>query len=179
MKRLLFLAPAVVFAALLAAFVAGLGRDPSLLPSTLIGRPLPAFDLPGLRPAEARLRSGDLVGGPRLLNVFASWCVACRYEHPTLLALARGGTPILGLDWKDQPAAGTAYLARAGDPYRLVGNDESGRAGIDLGVAAVPETFVIDGAGRVRDKIVGPLTPEVWRGRIGPLMRRLATEPAA
>lgn len=174
MKRLLYLAPVALFAMLLGAFVAGLGRDPAELPSTLIDRPLPNFVLPALRAGDPPLRSDQLTGEPRLLNVFASWCVSCRFEHPVLLALKKAGVPIVGLDWKDEPAAGAAYLARGGDPYRVVGNDSSGRAGIDLGVAGVPETFVLDRAGRVRAKIIGPISPDDWRKRLAPLMHRLA-----
>jgi cytochrome c biogenesis protein CcmG/thiol:disulfide interchange protein DsbE len=175
-RRLIFLTPMALFALVFLAFAAGLGRDPSLLPSTLIDKPLPAFDLPPLRPGDAGLKSADLAGEPRLLNVFASWCVSCRIEHPVLLRLKARGVPIDGLDWKDAPADGLGYLARQGDPYRLTGNDQSGRAGIDLGVAAVPETFLVDRRGRVRYKQVGPITPEDWDGVIKPLMDRLRAE---
>ena len=173
MKGAIYLLPAALFGLLIAAFVAGLGRDPSRLPSMLIDKPLPAFALPPVRPGEAGLRSSDLRGGPRLLNVFASWCVSCRVEHPLLLALKARGAPIEGLDWKDEAADGAKYLADNGDPYGLVGNDRSGRVGIDLGVAGVPETFVVDGKGVVRYKQVGPIAPEDWERTIKPLMARL------
>jgi cytochrome c biogenesis protein CcmG/thiol:disulfide interchange protein DsbE len=175
MRRLLFLAPIALFAAVIAIFAAGLGRDPSVLPSALIGKPLPAFALPPVRPGEAGLASADVFAGgrPRLLNVFASWCVSCRIEHPLLLALKAKGVAIDGLDWKDKSGDAARYLAEQGDPYREVGNDESGRAGIDLGVAAVPETFVVDGAGRIRYKQVGPISEEDWTHTIAPLLRRL------
>jgi len=172
-KALGYLIPLGLFLAVVATFAIGLGRDPTKLPSTLIGKPLPAFALSSVRRGDDGLATADLRGAPRLLNVFASWCVTCKYEHPVLLALKARGVPIDGLDWKDEPAAGAHYLAENGDPYRKVGNDRSGRAGIDLGVAAVPETFVIDGAGRVRFKEVGPITPEEWTQKIEPLMARL------
>ena len=178
MRRLLFLAPVVAFAGVIVAFAFGLRHDPSVLPSTLIGKSVPAFALPPVRPGDGGLASAQLAsgGGPRLLNAFASWCVSCRVEHPLLLALKAQGVPIDGLDWKDKPADGARYLAQQGDPYQRVGNDESGRAGIDLGVAGVPETFLVDGHGRVRYKQVGPITPDDWTRTIQPLMERLRRE---
>lgn len=174
MRRLIFLAPALAFVALVGFFAAGLRHDPSVLPSTLIGKPVPAFALAPVRPADKGLATADLKGaGPRLLNVFASWCVSCRIEHPLLLQLKARGVPIDGLDWKDKAADGARYLVNEGDPYARVGNDESGRAGIDLGVSGVPETFVVDGHGVIRFKAVGPITPEVWDRQIQPLMARL------
>ena len=176
MKRLIFLAPVAFFALLIAAFAAGLGRDPTILPSTLIDKPLPAFDLPAVRPGDVGLKSSDGAGQPHLLNVFASWCVSCRIEHPVLLALKAQGVPIEGLDWKDTAADGAKYLVDNDDPYGLVGNDGSGRVGIDLGVAGVPETFVIDRRGRVRYKQIGPISAEDWTRTIQPLMIRLGAE---
>ena len=176
MRRILFLAPVAVFAAVVAVFALGLGRDPSKLPSMLIDKPLPAFDLPAVRAGDVGLKSADVAGAPRLLNVFASWCVACRVEHPVLLDLKSQGVEIDGLDWKDEPAAGAKYLQDQGDPFRLVGNDKSGRAGIDLGVAGVPETFIVDRHGRVRYKQIGPITAEDWNGVIKPLLDKLKAE---
>ena len=173
MRTFLYLLPVVLFAGLIAAFAIGLGRDPSVLPSTLIDKPLPPFDLPAVRPGDSGLKSIDFKGQPRLLNVFASWCVSCRIEHPVLLELKAAGVPIDGLDWKDRPDAGARYLTDNGDPYARVGNDQPGRAGIDLGVAGVPETFVVDGRGRVRYKQVGPITRQVWTRTIAPMMQRL------
>ncbi|HEY1929990.1 MAG TPA: DsbE family thiol:disulfide interchange protein [Caulobacteraceae bacterium] len=177
MRRLVFLAPVAVFVGIIAAFALGLGHDPSVLPSTLIGKPVPAFALPPVRPGDDGLATPQLAsGGPRMLNAFASWCVACRVEHPLLLALKAQGVPIDGLDWKDKATDGAKYLTQQGDPYQRVGNDESGRAGIDLGVAGVPETFIVDGHGRVRYKQVGPITPDDWTRTIQPLMERLRRE---
>jgi cytochrome c biogenesis protein CcmG/thiol:disulfide interchange protein DsbE len=174
--RLFYLLPIALFAAVVAAFVVGLGRDPSKLPSVLIDKPLPAFDLPPVRRGDAGLKSADIRGEPRLLNVFASWCVSCRVEHPVLLALKARGVPIDGLDWKDKAEAGAAYLIDNGDPYARVGNDQPGRAGIDLGVAGVPETFIVDRRGRVRYKQIGPIAPDDWSRTIAPLMERLRAE---
>ncbi len=173
MRGLLFLLPAALFALVIGAFVAGLGHDPSQLASTLIGKSLPTFALPPVRPGEAGLASRDFTGQPRLLNVFASWCASCRFEHPVLLALKARGIPIEGLDWMDEAAAGARYLAANGDPYDEVGNDRSGRTGIDLGVAGVPETFVVDGRGVMRYKVVGPISPDDSDRVLAPLLARL------
>jgi cytochrome c biogenesis protein CcmG/thiol:disulfide interchange protein DsbE len=176
MRRLLFLTPIALFLLVVAAFLAGLGRDPSILPSTLIGKPLPGFNLPPVRANDVGLKTKDLSGQPALLNVFASWCVSCRVEHPVLLQLKADGVRIEGLDWKDEAADGARYLQQNGDPYTLVGNDRTGRAGIDLGVAGVPETFVVDRNGLVRYKHVGPIAPEDWARTIKPLLDRLRAE---
>lgn len=176
MRRLYFLLPILLFAAVIAAFVVGLGRDPSKLPSTMIDKPLPVFDLPPVRAGDSGLKSADIQGEPRLLNVFASWCVSCRVEHPLLLALKARGVPIDGLDWMDKADAASAYLVANGDPYARVGNDQPGRAGIDLGVAGVPETFIVDRRGKVRYKQIGPITEDDWKGTISPLLERLRAE---
>lgn len=177
MTRWIAIVPIALFAGVLVAFAVGLKRDPAILPSMLIGKPLPAFDLPAVRDGDVGLRSADLKGEPALLNVFASWCVACRVEHPTLMRLKAEGVPIHGLDWKDEAVDGAQWLSEHGDPYQRAGNDRTGRAGIDLGVSGVPETFVVDRTGRVRYRQVGAVTPEVWAQTIGPLMARLRAEP--
>jgi len=176
MRRLLAILPVGLFVLLLLGFMAGLRRDPAILPSMLIGKPLPAFALPPLKPGETGLASADLAGQPVLLNVFASWCGPCKEEHPTLLGLKAEGVPIVGLDWKEEAAAGARWLDENGDPYLRAGNDRTGRAGIDLGVSGVPETFVLDRRGRVRYRQVGAITPEVWAQTIAPLMARLRAE---
>lgn len=176
MKRLLFILPVAMFAAVVLTFAIGLNRNPSQLPSVLIGKPLPAFSLPAVRPHDGGLSSKQFRGEPRLLNVFASWCVSCRVEHPVLLQLKREGVPIDGLDWEDDAAAGARYLAVNGDPYARVGNDRSGRTGIDLGITGVPETFIVDGAGEVRYKHIGPIAPEDWNNTLKPLMNRLRAQ---
>jgi cytochrome c biogenesis protein CcmG/thiol:disulfide interchange protein DsbE len=173
MKRFIFALPVLLFASVIFAFVLGLGRDPSKLPSVLIDRPLPRFALPSVRPNDAGLSSDDFRGAPMLLNVFASWCVSCRVEHPVLLDLKSKGVPIQGLDWKDDASAGAQYLRDNGDPYAKAGNDKSGRTGIDLGVTGVPETFVVDRNGRVRYKQIGPIGPDDWKNTIKPLLEKL------
>ena len=175
MKRLLFLLPVAVFFAVVAAFVMGLRHDPSHITSTLINKPLPQFALPAVRDNQG-LASADFKGEPMLLNVFASWCVACRVEHPLLLQLKSQGVTIQGLDWKDEAADGARYLADNGDPYIKAGNDKTGRTGIDLGVAGVPETFVVDRKGRVRYKFIGPIEADDWENTIKPLLQHLRSE---
>ena len=176
MKRLLFLSPVALFVILIGVFFVGLQRDPSLLPSMLIGKPVPAFSLPPVRPGDQGLSTADLGGEPKLLNIYASWCAACRIEHPMLMRLRREGVIIPGLDWKDEVEAGHDVLVKQGDPYERVGNDRSGRAGIDLGVSGAPETFVVDKAGKVRYRHVGAISIEDWDKKIGPLMARLRAE---
>jgi cytochrome c biogenesis protein CcmG/thiol:disulfide interchange protein DsbE len=169
-----FLVPLLLFALLVGFLVVGLDRDPRAVPSPLIGRPAPAFALTTLDDAARTLRRDDLLGRAYLLNVWASWCAACRDEHPHLLAFARDRrVPLYGLNYKDQRADARAWLARFGDPYQESLFDADGRVGIDFGVYGVPETFVIDQQGIVRWKHIGPLTPEVIRGRIEPLLRQL------
>jgi cytochrome c biogenesis protein CcmG/thiol:disulfide interchange protein DsbE len=174
-KRLLFLLPVALFVALIGAFVLGLRHDPSHVTSVLIDKPLPEFALPAVRNNQG-LASADFKGEPMLLNVFASWCVSCREEHGLLLALKQKGVVIQGLDWKDEAADGARYLAENGDPYIRAGNDASGRTGIDLGVAGVPETFVVDGRGRVRYKFIGPIDAEDWEHTLKPMLERLRSQ---
>ncbi|WP_282009036.1 DsbE family thiol:disulfide interchange protein [Brevundimonas aveniformis] len=176
-RRLLFFVPVVALAVLAGLLWLGLGRDPEALPSTLIDRPLPAFELAPVRTGEDHgLATTDFTGRPMLLNVFASWCVGCRVEHPFLMELAGRGVVIQGLDWKDPPGAGAAWLAEHGDPYARVGDDPDGRTGIDLGVSGAPETFIVDARGRVRHRHVGPITPEVWETELRPILQRLEAE---
>jgi cytochrome c biogenesis protein CcmG/thiol:disulfide interchange protein DsbE len=174
MKRLLFALPILVFAGVVVAFAFALQRDPSKLPSMLIDKPLPQFALPAVRANDSGLKSADFRGKPMLLNVFASWCVSCRLEHPLLLELRAEGVPIAGLDWKDKAIDGAQYLRENGDPYAKAGNDSSGRTGIDLGVTGVPETFIVDSYGKVRYKQVGPIEPDDWKNTIKPLLDKLA-----
>jgi cytochrome c biogenesis protein CcmG, thiol:disulfide interchange protein DsbE len=176
MRRALALLPVGLLVLVLLGFMVGLRRDPSILPSMLIGKPLPAFALAPLRPGEPGFISADLSGEPVLLNVFASWCGPCKEEHPVLLQLKSEGVRIVGLDWKEDAADGARWLADNGDPYVRAGNDASGRTGIDLGVSGVPETFVLDRRGRVRYRQVGAITPEVWSQTIAPLMAKLQAE---
>ncbi|MEM9705710.1 MAG: DsbE family thiol:disulfide interchange protein [Pseudomonadota bacterium] len=174
MKRFLLLAPLSLFLIIALAFGLALNRDPSAIPSELIDRPLPDFNLPAIQGLDQGLVSAELTGDVVLLNVFGSWCVSCQVEHPFLMALAEGDEiPIYGLNWKDEPGAGFAWLERYGNPYTAVGDDQAGRTAIDLGVTGAPETFVIDKNGRVRFKFVGPITPEEWRAVLYPLIEEL------
>lgn len=175
-----FTLPLIVLALLGGLLSLSLQRQPRLLPSPLIDRPLPAFSLPSLAHAGQTIDHHSLAGRVVVLNVWASWCGACRDEHPVLMDLARRHTtPVLGLNYKDTPDAARSWLARHGNPYVDSAVDASGRVGIDLGVYGVPETFVIDRAGRVRLKHVGPLTPQVVRDQIEPLLKTLEGQPPA
>jgi len=177
--RLLLLVPALGFIGLVAAFALGLRNDPSLVPSPLVGKPVPVFELPPVDGRTLGLSSRDLQGQVSLVNVFASWCVSCREEHPLLMQLAHSGiVPIQGLDYKDKSADGSRWLAAMGDPYTRTGADIDGRVGIDWGVYGVPESFVVDRRGMIVYKQIGPITPEVLDRRIGPLIARLRAIPA-
>lgn len=174
MKRLRSLLPLALFGALALMLGLGLGRDPRVVPSPLLGRPAPDFALPLLDDTTTSLRRDALLGRVWMLNVWASWCTACREEHTLLLQFAqRRLVPVYGLNHKDEAAAGRRWLTRWGNPYTASWFDADGRVGIDWGVYGVPETFVVDKAGVVRFKHVGPLTPEVLRERIEPLLRQL------
>jgi len=153
---------------------AGLKLDPKEVPSPLIGKPAPTFALARLDDPTQMIRRDDLLGQVWMLNVWASWCVACREEHPLLVEFAKSKTlPIYGLNYKDQPAAGQKWLSDFGNPYQASLSDRDGRVGIDFGVYGVPETFIIDRQGVVRFKQIGPITPEVIRTKIEPLVRQL------
>lgn len=170
-RRLLFLIPAVLFAVIGGFLAVGLTRDPSRLPSALVGKPVPQFALPALEGrGEQGLSTADLANGPVLVNVFASWCVPCRVEHPQLMRLAAQGVIIHGINYKDQPDAALAFLRDLGDPYDLVGADRDGRAGIEWGVYGVPETYVIDRAGRIAYRHVGPLMAHDLEQTLLPLL---------
>jgi cytochrome c biogenesis protein CcmG/thiol:disulfide interchange protein DsbE len=169
-----YLLPLGVFIALVAVFAVGLTRDPKRVPSPLINQQAPAFSLPLVSPPDAQLSDVDLKGEVSLLNVWASWCVACRTEHPFLMKLAReGDIPLYGLDYKDTRPNAMRWLQQFGNPYRASAFDESGEVGIDWGVYGVPETFVLDQAGMIRHKHIGPITPEIWESEIAPLIARL------
>jgi cytochrome c biogenesis protein CcmG/thiol:disulfide interchange protein DsbE len=170
-SRLLFLLPTVAAVGLVVAFAVGLGRDPSIVPSPLIGKPVPKFSLPPVEGHKLGLSSGDLCGDVSLVNVFASWCVACREEHPLLMRLKQQQVLLInGLNYKDKPDDAARWLETMGDPYARTGADLDGRVAIDWGVYGVPETFVVDRRGRIAFKQVGPITPEVLRRRIMPLV---------
>jgi len=176
--RLLYATPLVVFAGLAVTFAWGLTRDPQALPSALIGKPVPTFDLPPVQGRKLGLSSTDLKGEVSLVNVFASWCVACRAEHPLFLQLAaRKAVPIHGIDYKDAPQDAADWLDTLGDPYTRTGADRDGRVAIDWGVTGVPETFIIAPDGRVGYKQVGPITQQVLDETMLPLIERLRAQP--
>ena len=166
--------PLAVFIVLVGFLAVGLKLDPREVPSPLVGKPAPAFAAPLLAAPERQLRKDDLLGQVWLLNVWASWCGACREEHPLLVAYARsGGAPLYGLNYKDKREDGLAWLKQFGNPYADSLFDLDGRIGIDYGVYGVPETFVIDSKGVVRLKHIGPITPQVLRDKIEPLLKQL------
>jgi cytochrome c biogenesis protein CcmG, thiol:disulfide interchange protein DsbE len=174
MKALRFLIPLAVFAALVLFLGKGLELNPREVPSPLIGKPAPAFTLPRLDDSKLSMKRDDLLGQAWVLNVWASWCVPCRAEHPLLIELARKkAAPIYGLNYKDKPEAALGFLKQLGDPFVATLVDADGRVGIDYGVYGVPETFVIDKAGVIRHKHIGPLTPEAVV-RIEALLKQLA-----
>src|SRR6266536_487377 len=171
---LVLLLPLVLFFGLMLAFAVRLDRDPSKIPSALIGKPVPVFSLPPVKGRDLGLSSADLRGEVSLVNVFASWCVACRQEHPLLMELKQAGVlPIHGLNYKDRPEDAARWLDEMGDPYTRTGADLDGRVAIDWGVYGVPETFIVDRNGRIVYKHIGPITPTVWQRTLLPLIRVL------
>lgn len=174
-RKLIFLLPAVLFAALIAAFAIGLRHDPHLLPSALIDRPAPDFVLPGLYETADGLARKDLEGRVTLVNFFASWCAPCREEHAELMALARRHDLTLeGIAYKDKAEESRRFLDRLGNPYGHVGVDRNGTTAIDFGVYGVPETYVVDSTGHIRYRHVGPLTAEDVKVKILPLIEQIA-----
>jgi cytochrome c biogenesis protein CcmG/thiol:disulfide interchange protein DsbE len=174
MKYLKFLIPLGLFLVLVLFLGAGLHLDPKEVPSPLIGKPAPEFSLESLDNPNLTIAKADMLGKVWMLNVWASWCAACREEHPVLLEFGqKNAVPMYGLNYKDERAAGLRWLANFGNPYTHSLYDRDGRVGIDWGVYGVPETFIIDQNGVVRLKHIGALTPEVIRTRIEPLVRQL------
>lgn len=171
-----YILPIGLFAALAIAFAVGLGLRPDVIPSPLINQEAPTFKLPALGDrADGGLTSEDLKGsGPVIVNVFASWCIPCRAEHPQLTALAReSGVRLVGINYKDKPEAAAAWLSELGNPFAKIGADTTGRVSIDWGVYGVPETFILDKTGRIRFKHVGPIMEHDLSDKILPALRRL------
>ncbi len=169
-----YLVPLGIFAVMVVFLALGLKLDPREVPSPLINKPAPEFSLRQLHQPDAMFSSADMKGQVWLLNVWASWCLSCRVEHPLLVELAgTGEVPIYGLDYKDDDQAGRRWLAQWGDPYTLSIVDADGRVGIDFGVYGVPETFLIDKEGTIRYKQIGPLTRESIQQTILPMVREL------
>nr|VFK60144.1 MAG: cytochrome c biogenesis protein CcmG, thiol:disulfide interchange protein DsbE [Candidatus Kentron sp. TUN]VFK69403.1 MAG: cytochrome c biogenesis protein CcmG, thiol:disulfide interchange protein DsbE [Candidatus Kentron sp. TUN] len=163
-----------IFIALIALLWAGLGHDPRLVPSPLVGKSLPAFELPRLRNPKTTLNASDFSGKVSLLNVWATWCVSCRMEHGFLMKLAKTGEiPIFGLNYKDDRATAVVWLDRKGDPYTANIYDPEGDLGLDLGVYGTPESFIINAEGVIAYKHVGPITHGIWQDEILPLIHEL------
>lgn len=169
-----FLIPLALFAVLVMFLAVGLNRDPREIPSPLVGKPAPAFRLPQLAQPERKFSPADLQGKVWVLNVWASWCGGCRQEHPLLVRFAEAGlAPLVGLDYKDARPDALGFLARHGDPYGVSAFDADGRVGIDYGVYGVPETYVIDRAGVIRHKHIGPVSADILEKKIIPLIQEL------
>ncbi|MFN0303994.1 MAG: DsbE family thiol:disulfide interchange protein [Burkholderiales bacterium] len=169
-----FFIPLGGFVAICAFLFIGLGLNPREVPSPFIGKPAPTFELAKLHATDSRFASHEMAGKVWLLNVWASWCVACRDEHPLLIELSKQDTiPIVGLNYKDKEDQAKAWLKQFGDPYDVSVVDTDGRIGIDFGVYAVPETFLIDRRGIIRFKHIGPVTRDAWDKKMLPLVREL------
>ncbi|MBM3384369.1 MAG: DsbE family thiol:disulfide interchange protein [Betaproteobacteria bacterium] len=172
MKKALI--PLALFLVIAGFLFAGLDLKPREVPSPLVGKVAPDFELPVLHQPDRLFKPADMKGKPWMLNVWASWCVVCRDEHPVLVALAKQDLiPILGLNYKDQPEDAKRWLKQFGDPYLFSVMDAEGRIGIDYGVYGVPETYLIDRAGVIRFKHIGVLTPEIVAGKILPLLKAM------
>lgn len=177
MKRWTLFIPLLLFLALGAFLLRGLFMDPSLLPSPLIGKPMPVFELGTLADPALIKRQGDLAGEVALVNVWATWCVSCRAEHPWLMKIAALGVPIYGVNYKDQRDAALSWLSQLGNPYRFTLFDEQGRLGLDLGVYGAPESYLIDRHGVIRYKRVGVIDERIWRDELEPAISKLRGEP--
>jgi len=175
-SRLLYFAlPLAVFGVLVVLFARGLDLNPKEIDSPLIGKSAPAFDLPRLHAEDRRVTNAAFEGKITLVNFFASWCVPCRSEHPLLMDLATArAVHLIGINYKDERADALAWLAGLGDPYDVIGVDADGRAAIEWGVYGVPETYIVDRAGRVRFKHAGPLTQDVFENEMRPLIAELS-----
>ena len=174
-SRLRLFLPLFLFTVLALFLFRGLSLDPKELPSALIDRPLPEFSLPDLASGDTRTRV-NLTGEVGLLNVWATWCISCRVEHPYLVSLAESGVPVFGLNYKDEDAAALQWLQDLGDPYRFSVADREGTFGLDLGVYGAPETYLIDAAGIIRYRHVGVVDERVWQETLQPLYASLVGE---
>ena len=173
-----FIVPFGLFALLGVFLYVGLHRDPSYVPSPLIGKPAPDFTLPSLQDPAYPVSSKDLAGRPWVLNVWGTWCAGCRQEHPVLLQIARStSVPIIGLDWKDDATEAQRWLAELGNPYAAVAFDSEGRVAIDWGVYGAPETFLIGADGKVLYKHIAPMTLEVWAKELEPRIQAATAAP--
>ncbi len=175
--RLKLFAPLLIFAVLAAFLFRGLALDPRAMPSALIDQPLPEFTLASLG-EELQLSRADVIGEVALFNVWATWCISCRVEHPYLLKLAEQGVPIYGINYKDEDDAALRWLAQLGDPYRKSLVDQEGTLGLDLGVYGAPETYLVDRNGVIRFRYVGVVDERVWSTILQPLYAELSDQAA-
>lgn len=176
-RRWGYLLPLALFAVIAVFLGVGLTLNPREIPSPLLGKPVPEFALPPVQGRTLGLASADLRGEVSLVNVFASWCIACRDEHPLWMRIAaQGAVPLHGLNYKDRPADAAKWLGELGDPYARTGADLNGRVGIDWGVYGVPETFVVDKRGVIRHKIIGAVNRQILDEKLLPLVRKLQAE---
>jgi cytochrome c biogenesis protein CcmG/thiol:disulfide interchange protein DsbE len=176
MKRAILLLPLALFLVLAVFLYRGLFLNPAELPSALIGKPVPAFSLPAVDDPARTLSEADLKGKPALLNVWATWCVSCKAEHPVLTELAAQGVNIVGINYKDDNANALKWLKEFHNPYQLDIRDEQGSLGLNLGVYGAPETFLVDRHGIIRHKFVGVIDQRVWREQLAPLYQQLVDE---
>jgi len=175
MKRWIMVLPLAGFLLVALFLYRGLYLDPAELPSAMIGKPFPAFALPNVQ-GDRQLTEADLKGKPALVNVWATWCVSCKVEHPVLNKLAQQGVVIYGVNYKDINADALKWLAEFHNPYQMDIRDEQGSLGLDLGVYGAPETFFIDAKGIIRDKYVGVIDETVWREKLAPVYQGLVDE---
>ena len=173
MNRLALFVPLALFAGLSLVLLLGLDKDPTELPSALVGEPFPAFNLPSLMAEQQCVTEQDFKGDVVLVNVWATWCFACRIEHPMLNELSAKGVKIIGLNYKDQRAEAKEWLAERGNPYQFNIFDAQGQLGIDLGVYGAPETFLVDASGIVRHRRVGVVDERVWNTEFRALYEQL------
>ena len=176
MKRAILLLPLALFLVLAVFLYRGLFLNPAELPSALIGKPVPAFSLPAVDDPARTLSEADLKGKPALLNVWATWCVSCKAEHPVLTELAAQGVNIVGINYKDDNANALKWLKEFHNPYQLDIRDEQGSLGLNLGVYGAPETFLVDKHGIIRHKFVGVIDQRVWREQLAPLYQQLVDQ---
>ncbi len=173
MQRLKLFIPLVVFALLAVLFWRGLDLDPNAMPSALIDKPVPAFDLPSLEKPDERVTQAIFQGEISLLNVWATWCPTCYAEHTFLVTLAEQGVRIIGINYKDDPTAAQKWLRDLHNPYVVSVLDQDGRLGLNLGVFGAPETYVVDRQGIIRYKHIGAVDERVWQGTLEPLLKSL------
>ncbi len=175
-RRLILILPLLVFIAVAGLLLRALSLNSEDLPSALIGKPMPVFDLPSLAQPEQRVNQNYFAGKPALLNVWATWCIACRAEHPMLNRLAQQGINVVGLNYKDQRGKALQWLDNLGNPYAINIYDEKGRLGLDLGVYGAPETYVVDSRGLIHYKHIGVVNEDVWINKLKPVYTRLLSE---